>query len=147
MADQNPLLLGTSISTPLFNHLMQEARKLPILGYAQAQEIRYLFHFSDDNAIQQFTAKPLEYCWADVISAQVEMVRTITSSLRPKAYTAIYILRIGLAPGKELFESDMVGDWVRGKACREYGISQSVPAGDFARVAIHLDPTGTHYLP
>lgn len=149
MADLDPKFYGNEDSKTLFNHLMTEARKLPVLVKQNSNEIRYLLHFSTDNDIQFFESRPLDYCWADVFSANVGIVGQITNSYRPTDYTSIYILRIGLNDGQALSSSPIVGHTVLGRPgdCIEYAIKRAVRNGEFGRVAITLDPTEKFFLP
>lgn len=155
LADLYPECYGTHNSTTLLNHVMAFATKLPILGNPQATEIRYLMHFSTDSNIKEFEARSLNYCWADVFSADVNLVREITSAMPPTDYEAVYALRVGLPALTDdgfdplLIDSSVTGDWVPGKpgTCREYGLAVFVPAGDFAKVDIHLDPSKSFYHP
>lgn len=131
---------------------MTLARQLPVLENPQATEIRYLFHFSDANDIKAFDARPETYCWADVFSAEISIIDRITNAPNPADYKSIYILRIGLPstePDPEIFQSDLIGDWVRGYpgTCREYGLAKAIQPGQFGRVDINLDPTRSFFLP
>lgn len=148
MADQDPMCYGNGNSTPLYDHLMSVARQLPILGNPQASQIQYLFHFSNDSNIQAFSARPMEYCWADVISANIAIIDAITNAPRASQYTTIYVLRVGLGNNQDLSQSPVVGYSVQGKPgrCMEYGLAIPVNAGDFGRVPIFLDPTGAFFL-
>ncbi|WP_339534589.1 hypothetical protein [Pseudomonas hunanensis] len=138
MADLDPKFYGNEDSNTLFNHLMTEARKLPVLVNQNSNEIRYLLHFSTDDEIQFFESRPLDYCWADVFSANVGIVAQITNSYRPTDYTSIYIS-----------SSPIVGHTVIGRPgdCIEYAIKRAVRIGEFGRVAITLDPTEKFFLP
>ncbi|WP_199884940.1 hypothetical protein [Pseudomonas bohemica] len=142
-------------STTLLNHVMAIATQLPILGNPQATEIRYLMHFSTDRNIKEFEARPLNYCWADVLSADVNIVREITNAMPPTAYEAVYVLRVGLPASTDggfdrlLIDSPVIGEWVCGKpgTCREYGLAVFVRAGEFAKIDLHLDPSKSFYHP
>ena len=149
MADLDPELYGNKNSLTLFNHLMIEARKLPVLVNPNSNEIRYLLHFSTDDNITLFDSRPMNYCWAEVFSANIGIVGQITSSYRPADYSSIYILRIGLTENQILPHSPMVGSTVKGRPgdCIEYGIAQAVKIGDFGRIDITLDPSESFFLP
>jgi len=134
---------------------MGVARQLPILGNAQATEVRYLFHFSSERGITDFEARPINYCWADVLSADVGIVHIITNAPRPEAYSALYVLRIGLPDegsdgfAPELTDSPLIGEWVQGKpgVCMEYALAAPFSVGSFAKIDIYLDPTRSFYHP
>lgn len=149
MADVDPVHYGNGNSLTLFNHLMTEARKLPVLVNPNSNDIRYLLHFSTDNNITLFKPRPMNYCWADVFSANVGIVGQITNSYRPADYSSIYVLRIGLTNGQILAHSPIVGNTVNGRPgdCTEYGIAQPVRIGDFGRIDITLDPSKSFFLP
>lgn len=149
LPDYNPVTYGNANSLPLFTRLMAVARQLPILGNPNGVDIRYLFHFSQNNGISAFNALPMAYCWADAISANIPMVQAITNAAQPATYTSIYILRIGMNANVPLSQSPVVGAHIESKVgtCIEYGLAVPVKSGDFGRVGIKLDPTGVFFLP
>lgn len=145
--DVPPVELAALEESPLAKRVRVAASGLPILGNPAATEIRYVLHYSRKRNIVEFEARGW-CCWTDVVSAHVKTVALITNDLDPAAYSAIYVLRIGLPEGAtDLCESDYFSDHTMGNIgfCCEYALGKEVHHGDFGRIDIALNNAGTHF--
>ncbi|MGN7495903.1 hypothetical protein [Pseudomonas lactis] len=127
----------------LLTRLKSIAATLPILHSPNSTKIRYVLHFSTDANVQSFH-RSLSQAWADVICASLEGILTITNAPNAAAYTALYILRIGLADDEAYLEeckffSDVVRNYPA--VCHEYSLGNNVKQGDFGKLTITLNGT------
>ncbi|QZA96057.1 hypothetical protein K3369_20080 [Pseudomonas mandelii] len=113
-----------------------------------ATEIRYVMHFSEDSNICAFEPRCF-LCWADIVSADFDMIKCITNWVRVAEYKSLYVLRIGLPhEATNLYDSDVFGDIQRNGrgGCGEYALDIHVPQTHFARLDLTPDSTGTFFI-
>lgn len=107
-----------------------------------------MLHFSKDKNISQLH-NDWTQAWANKAAADIQSIEAITNSTDPSAYTTLYVLQVGIAPHENfLSDSPQLSDSFenfRGD-CTEYVLGLPVEAGNFGKIAIQLNPAGTHYV-
>ena len=127
----------------LLARMKSVAATLPILHSPNSKKIRYVLHFSTNANVQSFH-RNLSQAWADVICASLVGIQTITNAPNAAAYTALYVLRIGLADDEDCLEkckffSGVVRNYPA--VCYEYSLGNNIQPGEFGKLTLILNGT------
>ncbi|WP_290594577.1 hypothetical protein, partial [Arenimonas sp. SCN 70-307] len=76
-----------------------------------------------------------DHCvWSDTLAVDIKGINAITADLNPRAYRAVYLIRVGVPNWPE--ESDLIPEVKRKPGAWECGLGFAVEAGSFGRILV-----------